>query len=213
MLETSCKPLQTKPINKTILCNGKKIDILEVEITGDEYAQCEQHSVNMWANSKTGQFGKGLINNISDPRKVERYGNFGEMAFAKIFNLPVDFSYKEGGDQQDFLLFGYSANIKNAARNYEAGLIRATTERGYELPLTNDIYVFAFTSAENKEFKKAVVSIVGYVLKKDILIRPKVPARKGNHKNYDIPYDELKPINNLYNLYWNKIKRPLSISV
>ena len=198
-------PLQTEPVKTDIVCRGKKLDVFEVNVSGEEYEKCEYHSTDMWANEKTGQFGLGLANSKDDPRKVERNGNFGELAFSKLFALPVDFSYKKGGDDQDFMLFGASVNIKNAIRNYESGLIRAITDKGYKLQINNNVYVFSFTKNENKELKQATIIIVGYEIKENILKRKIVPARKGDHKNYDIPYEELKPISKLYDLYFKNL--------
>jgi hypothetical protein len=196
----SYKPSRVEPVKTRIVCNGTEIEVFEVEVAGEEYERCDEQSTNMWANGKTGQFGVGLANSKDDPRIVERHGNLGELAFAKIFDLSVDFTYKPGGDQQDFLLFDKSVNIKNAIRNYYAGLIRAETERGRSLPIANDVYVFAFTN-EDRNAKKAKITIVGWEMRDKITKRDKVPARKGDHKNYDIPYDELQPIGKLHNLY------------
>jgi hypothetical protein len=200
------KPSQVEPTKSIIVCNGKELEVFEIEISGEEYERCERQSTNMWANEKTGQFGSGLANSKDDPRKVERHGNFGELAFAKAFGLTVDFSYKRGGDEQDFMLLNkVSVNIKNAISNYRAALIRAITDKGYKLPMSNDMYVFSFTAMEDREAKQAKVVIVGWEMKENIIKRETVPARKGDHQNYDIPYDELKPISKLYNLYLEKL--------
>lgn len=185
-----------------------KLETFEVEITKEEYQRCEKQSTNMWANQKTGLYGSGLANSEKDPRIAERYGNLGEIAFAKVFGLEVDFSYKLGGDKQDFILLNASVNVKNATHNYGAGLICAISEKGRKLPL-NDIYVFSFTANENRNAKQAKVIIVGWELKDNIIKRPTVPARKGNHRNYDIPYNELKPISKLYNLF---LARQISVN-
>lgn len=202
------RPQRVEPVRNKIVCNGKEVEVFGVEIVGEEYERCEKQSTNMWANEKTGQFGAGLNNSASDPRGVERIGNLGEMAFAKLFGLEVDFNYRRGGDEQDFLLFDKcSVNTKNTFRNYKAGLIRAITDSGKELSLSNDVYVFCYTVSEDRDAKKAKVAVVGWEMKDEIAKREKVPARKGDHKNYDIPYDELRAITKLYDLYWEKMPK------
>jgi len=195
-------PSQVQPVKKTIVNGDKEVEVFEVVVEGEEYEKCEAQSTNMWANSKTGEWGSGLMNNKDDPRKTERTGNLGEMAFAKVFNLPVDFSYKRGGDDQDFMLFGkHSLNIKNAARNYGQALVKAVTDTGYPVPPKNDIYVFSYIASEDRENKRATVMLVGYEVKDAIVAREKVPAIKGKHLNYAIPYNELKPISRLFEAY------------
>ena len=53
-------------------------------------------------------------------------------------------------------------------------------------------YSFAYLEFEDREAKEAIIAHVGYQTKSVLSSRPIVPARKGSHKNYEIPYHELK---------------------
>jgi hypothetical protein len=48
--------------------------------------------------------------------KVTRIGLLGQMAFAKIFNQPMDFEYREKGDKYDNKIGSWTYDI-NAMRN------------------------------------------------------------------------------------------------
>lgn len=60
---------------------------------------------------------------------------------------------------------------------------------------------------ENFNSKRAVVILVGAEKKERIEKRPFLPAEKGSHKNYKIPYGELVPIEKILKEYSKKIKK------
>lgn len=169
---------------------------MTVTISGDEYISCEKAACNFWANSKKGRWGRGLINNSEDPYKVERVGLLGEMAFSKQFNIPVNFEYKQFGNETDFEIKGKTLDVKTAARkySYEAGLIRAQTEKGNNVALHADIYYFAYIENDDREKKVATVELVGAISKEKVLELPLSDAKIGKHKNYEVPYSDLLPL-------------------
>ena len=102
------RPVPTEPFDTG---DGIK-QIIRVVIEVDEYAFCDKNSKQMWANKKTGDWGKGMMNNPNDPRRVERSGLLGEMAFSKFIGQPVEFEYKESGDGgTDAIFFGKRFDI------------------------------------------------------------------------------------------------------
>lgn len=195
------KPQVVSPKYTNIEFKNSKRECVSVRIEGDEYDVCDKTSKNMWANKKTGQFGRGLINKQSDPRRVERTGKLGEMAFAKVSDREVDTAYREFGDETDFLDGDRKIGLKVAASRpgYESGLIRAVTDRLKKLPLRDDITVFGYVADENRASKQADVVLVGWVTKEQILneFSQLQPAKIGNHMNYEIPYYGMRPMREL----------------
>lgn len=195
-------PSQITPEKVRIVVDDKELEVFRIEISGDEYFKCEEFSQKMWANSKQGEWGRGLINDPSDRAKAERTGLLGEMAFAKIFNIPINLDYADGGEDTDFILFRHDTiDVKSATYNYGVALLKAETNTGRSIQQKNDVYVFSYLEKDDAINKHAFVIIVGYEYRETILSKPKVPARKGNHKNYELSYAELKPIKILYEDY------------
>lgn len=167
-----------------------------IKIEGDNYLKCVEAAKNYWASSKTGGYGKGLINTKIDPIKTERTGLLGEMAFSIVTGLPVDFSYKNGGDKTDFILNGKTVDVKTAASNYKANCIKSYTPNGKYVFRELDIYVAAYVVEDTGE--SAVVNLVGYELGSVIKDFPPKNARaKGLHKNFELDHKKLKPIEDL----------------
>lgn len=167
---------------------------MKIQINPKLYEKCHLCSQNRWSNKKKGFFGRGMINSNIDPYKVERIGLLGEAALAKYINKEVDYEYKEGGTPFDFNFNGLNIDIKTAARNYGSGLIRAVSDKGRKIELKSDIYVFGYLEWENKKEKKAEVVLTGWMERCKIEELEIVPARVGQHFNYDIPYEKLNPI-------------------
>lgn len=179
--------------------SDKKKECLVVEILGEEYEICDSSSSNLWANSKTGFYGSGILNKKTDPRRTERIGLLGEMAFSKITKLPYDFTYKIRGKTEDFIFNGKTIDVKTSAKypNYESGLIYAQNEKGKLIKIKPDYFVFSFIMEEDREKKIAKICFVGYTNREYIQTLPIVKARQGFHKNYEVPFLELKSINQL----------------
>ena len=191
------KPNVCEPVFEFI----SNVNVAIVDISPEEYAVCEDFSHKMWANKKTGSYGRGMINNDDDPRRVERTGILGEMSVAKILDLPINVSYMEGGDQQDFIINGLKTDVKTATRNYGALLIRATYSENpaNRVKLDKDIYISTFIINEDRENKIAKLGVVGYIDKSSInesyLKRARYKFAK--HWNWDVPYSSLNNIQSL----------------
>ena len=172
---------------------------MEISVSGKDYIECEEASHNLWCNSKTGHYGSGILNNQSDPRKTERIGLLGEKSFSLATGLSCDFSYKRNGDSGDFLIQNIRIDVKTSAKypTYKAGLIYAEHENGVAIELKSNIYVFAYLKSEDTIKKLATISFLGYTYRETILQLQKVPAIKGKHKNYQVSFDSLKPIDRL----------------
>lgn len=183
-----------------------KKDCVTVKLTSEEYAYCDTASQNFWANTKKGAYGKGILNTQEDKAKTERTGLLGEMAFAKITGLAVNFDYKEGGEEHDFVCGAGTIDIKTAAKltRYKSMLIYAKSGRGKEIPITSDYYVAAFISHEDRDKQQATVIIVGYSTLDTILNKELVQSKMGFHFNKEIPYKELDDIEALINVIGDK---------
>ena len=173
-----------------------------IMIEADEYDICVEAAQNMWANKKKGSYGKGLANTEDDPYKSERTGKLGEMAFSKLYQFPVDLTYREGGDDQDFVCNGAKINIKTSTKKpwYASGLVTAGHYRGTEyvpLEIKHDYFIFGYIEMEDKKSKKASVVFVGGCPKETLVNREIKRAIKGSHMNYQIPYSELTDIDKI----------------
>lgn len=172
---------------------------IRTNINKKEYEICD--NLIMWVNKKRGsRWNNGLINNSGDPRRCERIGKIGEFGFAKIFGLSVDLEYKTRGDDYDFVFNDLTIDVKTSQKKpwYESGLVKAIDNRGTLVLLRSDIYVFGYLDVENKKKKKATVVLVGFKRREDIIKYDRVPAILGEHKNYQIPYEDLEDINKLF---------------
>jgi len=179
-----------------------KKNCVTVKLTQEEYVYCDTASQNFWANSKKGAYGKGILNSQDDPTKTERVGLLGEMAFAKIAGLGVNFAYSEGGEPFDFQCSIGTIDIKTAAKlsSYKELLLYAKSGSGKEIPLTSQYYVAAFLAHEDREAQKATVVIVGYCTKEYLEAQPLVQAKVGFHHNKTCSYKDLQDIEILLNL-------------
>jgi hypothetical protein len=180
-----------------VLINGAFKKFYHILIRKDEYKICVDCACNMWANEKDGsKLNRGLLNSKKDPHRTERIGRLCEMGFGKLFDMSIDTEYKKFGDTMDFLYKEKKINVKGAARypDWEAGLVLARDNKGRKSELKQDIYVFGYMKNENKEQEQANMVLVGYQTKEFILSLPPVPARREDHHNYEIPYQDLLSI-------------------
>jgi len=178
-------------------------NLFKVRIFGEEYQECVKCSKgnNFWGNSKKGTYGQGLCKTEKDPFRPARIGKLGEMGFSKIFGLPFDNEYRKKGDKYDFIIKGYSIDIKtvNPWRKDGPGLIMRYNERGDSIPLSKDIYVFSYCNYDILEKELSEVVYVGYCLKDNLQNYPvKLGYRGGKHKNIEVAFKSLVPMSNLY---------------
>ena len=189
--------LPTPKIPEWVIRNYNGVDkwVLKCVVDGKDYEVCE--NVEMWSSSKPGDYGKGFANSSDDPHKVERTGKLGEMAFAQIIEIPVDFKFKKFGDLTDFAITPQATvDIKTATRlsDYCASLITAINSNGVQMQLKSEYYVAAYIDKDDREAKRAEVIIVGAMSQKDIKRLPVKPARRqgATNKNYELEYTNPK---------------------
>lgn len=189
-------PEQVAPEYCNLDCNGNTIEAIIVDIGGKEFEMCEK--VKMWSSSKTDDWGKTTMNTFEDNNKAERTGKLGEMAFGKITNSPVDFTYKKYGDDMDACFMGHKINVKCQRSLY--GLWVRCEERGHKITLNEDLFVFTYLEFEDRLKKNAVVYLLGCTPKYEV-IRWKIEQRRGHDwKNYVGSYSQLFPMRRLLDL-------------
>jgi hypothetical protein len=191
--EDVLKDLEDKPFHK---------ECIVVAITGEEYDVCDDRSQgeNFKANSNPGTFGKGLISSKDDQFKTVRIGLLGQMAFGKVFGLDVDIAYREKGDEFDFMLGDNKADIKCASQPHKINpynLEQHTRESGRIKPINKEYYVQSFLDYEDREGKKAIVVLVGYVTKKDVEESQKIKSSYAEFTNHKLAFIDAKPIREL----------------
>lgn len=193
-------PKKVEPNIKFFQFGGKKEKpCVAVEIANEDYHICNEYSIGkkFWGNSKKGAYGKGLCQSKDDPYKPRRIGLLGEVAFGKIFGLPVDIEYKKFGDKQDFILNEQKINVKTATWN-RGDCLLVYKKDGKLVPLTQDIYINCFIEEENREKEVATVILVGYILKKDIFKCQIIESYIGkNILNYKVLHNQTKFIMDL----------------
>jgi hypothetical protein len=148
----------------------------------------------MWANSKCGLWGAGYINTEEDPRRAERVGRLGEMAFCKISNSAMDISYLHGGDETDTIFRNQKINIKASVKLYGVVMVRCEMG-GVEIPLKDDYYVFCVVNRDDRIKKVAEIHMLGYLPREEMVSKPKIP--KKSWVNHVCTYHEIYPIKHL----------------
>ena len=176
----------------------KDVECIVVRIEDEEYRECEHASSSFWCNSKKGAYGKGLGATKYDEHKPVRTGLLGQMAFGKLTGLPVDTEYREGGDEQDNLIFRHKIDIKCSMSKRDESLIYHSSANGIKIPLDKDIYVCSYIQQEDRMNKSAIVVMTGFALKEDVEVCKVAMGKKGNgHLNYELPINTLRPIKKL----------------
>jgi len=199
-------PERTEPDWLPFGAFGKTLRCAYGEVSGELYSVIAEEAFKQWSQTKTGDYGVGVGNTLDDKAKIERVGKLGEIVFAKFTGLPVDFTYREGGDRgYDFEVNNITFDMKTALRNYGAGLVKAISENGIKLELRADNYIFGFRVEENREDGFIKVAIVGWQTKEWILEKAKIHDAKARKKdgspcdwqNYEVPYHKVLPIRDL----------------
>lgn len=201
MSDTYLPELVVPHISKHIL-GRLELDCVTVKLSPTDWDVCDATSKHYWSSKKGGSYGKGIINTPEDPTKTERTGLLGEAAFAKISGLEMDTSYREKGDDYDFICSAGTIDVKNASKlsSYKQMLAYASSATGKPIELKADYFVASFLAYEDIALKKATVVIVGWCTKADFMKGGLHRAKKGSHMNYQIHYRDLKPIAELLEL-------------
>lgn len=200
------------PVFENQFFDGKKKKCIIVEISDEEYDICWEVAPIFWANRPGNEYTEGLLKTEDDPYKSVRIGLLGQMAFGKVFGEPVDLVYREKGDKYDNILGNkYKVDIKCSARCYGKAYIYRKPNKEKWIEINKDIYVFCYLKSDDKDNKKAIVVMVGYYLKQDVLNSPlrKSPRKKCTHYNHEAYFSNLFPIERLLNLknkYFKHVK-------
>ena len=182
------------------------IDAVRIIVSGVDYIVSVLHGKRMWANKKphvkknpTG-YDKGLVNCPTC------YGALGENALAQLLGLPFDSEVVNGGKKADFIIQGHPSDLKTGVKNplkanpknrYK-GLITAEGENREKYPV-NEYYFFAYVEEKDHDKREAKVVIVGYIAFKDMSKETYLSQfKKSKHRNYEVPYKDLKSIKDLY---------------
>jgi len=170
--------------------------MLRLKISDKEYDLCRKASENMACSQKKGYYGGGCINTPGDPFRAERTGRLGEVGLAFHIGVEPDLEYHAGGDRQDFIFRDFKIDVKTSRYNRGTGYVLAVSEWGKYIPLTSDIYVFAYILKEDRKKRYAIVDYAGFLYKEEIIREPS-KAPRGRHLNYVIPFSELRPLEEL----------------
>lgn len=205
MSEKSYKPRAANKTWEIIKVGDREIEVCRILIEANNYEVCDHYSFERWSNVKKGEWGAGLVNSKDDPRKVERVGLFGEIGIGLLFNQRIDLTYREGGDQFDFLLFGKTVNVKMRTESpprHDRALIKCRhTADSHYMPLEHELYMFGFMDWEHE--RKASVCMVGGIYRENIDTSVEHPAYRGSHFNHEVHYRNMIPIRKLLEDYNN----------
>lgn len=161
---------------------------IKVTIGQKDYVEVLEAAKNRKCNSKTGNWGGGFV------KYPSLTGCLGEKALSIYTGLPVDFSFKERGDEGD-LICPYKLELKTATRNYGELLVRAIDKDGNKKDLNADYYIAAYIEKIYGIERSKVVEVilVGWCSREYLVNKPLVPARRKSllHKNKVVPYTEL----------------------
>ena len=178
---------------------GVRMEAFAIDVGGQDYMVCEEHSKKRWSNKKTGFYGSGIMNTDEDPYRVERIGLLGEVAFGKIFDWPVDLTYRKGGDKNDFQIGDISIDVKTSFSESGKSRVLHTNSRGKKVISYKDLYVVSFLDFDYPDLAHAAIIFVGYVTRGYLEDRSVVPAPhpKATHLNQEILFQECSPMEHL----------------
>lgn len=182
-------------------------DCILVPIVGEEYDICKNPKI--WSTSNRSPYKRGMLNTPYDKNKTERIGWLGECACGKIFDVEIDFSYINGGDGGiDFVLSSnLSCDVKTSSKGtmekHGKNFIVAITDLGQEKELPADIYVGAFVFYDNKRRKEAMIALIGWMTRSQVInngiwkAHPTENNPEPKHWNYEMPFHLQLPITDL----------------
>jgi hypothetical protein len=181
-------------------------DVWKVTVKGDAYARADEASKNLWTRHKRpGQYNDGILNSDHDPRCTERTGLLGEVAFASVMDLEVDFGYKIGGEKFDFKVGSGTEIIRIDVKTAyglksrpDRCLIRVKDKKR-RYPLDCHVYVAAFLDKECRESQTAEVVLVGFQANREVRNLPDVLTQKTSRSwyNKELHYGELHSMSDL----------------
>jgi len=172
-----------------------------IQITEEEFEKCKRCQEEWWAERPGDYYKQGIY------KYSIWVGALGETAVSRIINKPVNYAYQEGGDKYDFILDGgKTVDSKCNKSPSTRGLVTKIKVNGRELPVNKDLYIFSCLTKEfSIENKTPTVNVVGYLTKEEVLKCEVVRGYKkengkmvpGDHFNYKVPFNVLRPIDDL----------------
>lgn len=203
-------PEVVEPVVRDVYLSGSVLPGFSVDITGDEYAAAVQHSKNMCSDRrstwKSVAASRGFSNTARDPYAAERVGSLGELAFAKLFGLGVQFYFKRGGEISDFLVAGaISVDVKLRNKKWEFAIIRATDDYGHLVKLMSEFYVCGYLAYDNQLESKATVVFLGFAHREQVLEWNIQKAFRGSHSNYQALFASMNPFEKLYCILTSRV--------
>ncbi len=166
---------------------------MKIIVNGSNYLKAVAASGHMGCSDRP-----SIKGTPEDPLLAEREGRLGEVAFGMVTGLDIDADYHQNGDQGDFIVTTHVINVKTTSMPHAVGLVRGTTWSGSRnIGLDSSIFVFAKIISEDRLKETALIDLVGWVTREEVLAYPLVEAWKGRHQNHEIPHLALKPMDQL----------------
>ncbi len=165
-----------------------------VTIEDKDYEECK--NATFWASSKTGDRynEKTPFPDGTGDVKVAT-GLFGETATAILFELGVDFEYRDNGDDCDFVVDDEKWDVKTAMKKCKRPNIMAKRSPASKYTPMKDRYIVGYTLNHDLENRTSEVVIVGYFDRKDVEFEDLFSSRKyPDISNYDVYFSESKPL-------------------
>lgn len=186
MIDYSTHKTKQRPCKiKTVNVRGKLYQVQSAPIDGKDYNACIVGPSFNWTKEKK-TFSKYQDNGFVTNTESDFVGRMGEIGFSILTGLPIDWTYKQGGDKGiDFLFNNYKIDVKTQQQMLDPFWV-PTDEK-----LMSDYYVFCFIE-HNKVARSATANFVGYMSVEDVLSCATRKSPKFNHHNYLVFYDKLK---------------------
>jgi hypothetical protein len=154
-----------------------------------------------WGTGLTGPRRPSNALDLRDDQYPGFVGLVGEYALCSYINrkigktlVSLDLKTHQYGDRGvDVTANGLTIQIKTRQNRYQPNLIRVTNGRGESIPFNSQIYAFCLYLREEADKPR----LLGWTWTREIVGRPIVDARRGNHKNIEIPDRDLKPMTRL----------------
>lgn len=179
-------------------------NLLSVIVEGEDYDEVLKTSdfMSCYGGHRRGEWASGYMNTKDDPKRAQRTGRIGEVAFAKLMHLQVDGEYRYDGDEYDFKIHGKTIDVKTSFAHGDPYRTMKTTDKGVECHYDCDYYIFCYRDYDHYPYKKeSLIIFDGYVLGKDIR-DGKFAFDETNSAvlayNYLIPYRSLIPFKEFY---------------
>jgi len=163
-------------------------------ISGETWNKCDQFK--QWNDRDRDAYTRGIIDN---PIRV---GKLGEVACGVLLKKEPDFTFKKGGDKNDFSICGLSVDVKTTTK-FDMCLLTVINTQGIEMPWRDkDIFIVGRVD-EYKTQQISCVQLVGYFYSEDVAGLPIVDSSRAAHKNKELRFISSRPLTELINLLRN----------